>query len=60
VSELGQGVTDEAVIAQILGTPEFFALAQTQTATPEPGTFLLFTLGSGLMLIRFLLARSTS
>jgi hypothetical protein len=52
VSELGQGATDETVIAQILGTPEFFALAQTQAATPEPGTFLLFALGSGLVLRR--------
>jgi hypothetical protein len=52
VSELGVGATDETVIAQILGTPEFFALAQTQTATPEPGTFLLFAVGSGLVLTR--------
>ena len=52
VSALGLGATDETVIAQILGTPEFFALAQTQTATPEPGTFLLLALGSGLVLTR--------
>lgn len=57
VSELGVGVTDETVIAQILGTPEFFDLAQRQTAAPEPGTLLLFGLGSGLVLLRCMLLR---
>jgi hypothetical protein len=57
VSELGQGVTDETVIAQVLGTPEFFALAQTPTAVPEPGTVLLVALGSGFVLLRCLLVR---
>jgi len=53
VTELSLGTTDETVIAQILGSAEFFGLAQTQAdapaQAPEPGS--LAPLGLGAVLV---------
>jgi hypothetical protein len=54
VQELKLGTSDETVIAQIIGSQEFFDLAQRQalTQTPEPGTWLLLAAGLGLLGMR--------
>jgi hypothetical protein len=51
----GGTLTDEQVIAALIGTDEYFTLAQTssQTQTPEPRTIVLLALGlSALILSR--------
>ena len=51
VPEIQGGTTNEQVIAQILGSPEFFDLAQETTQqTPEPGTYGLAGLALGSLL----------
>jgi hypothetical protein len=49
----GGTLTDEQVIAALIGTDEYFTLAQTssQTQTPEPRTILLLSLGSALLVL---------
>jgi hypothetical protein len=48
VPQIQGGATNEQVIAQILGSPEFFDLAQETTQqTPEPGTYGLAGLALG-------------
>jgi hypothetical protein len=54
LTELQDAVTDETAIAQIIGSQEFFNLAQespTQGA-PEPDTFLPLALGLGFLMMR--------
>lgn len=51
----GNTLTDEQVIASLIGTDEYFELAQatSTTPTPEPGTMLLAGLGiAGMILLR--------
>jgi hypothetical protein len=55
VSQLEDDVTDETVIATILGSPEYFADVENGPATPsapEPGTFLPLALGLGLVTMK--------
>jgi uncharacterized protein DUF4214 len=56
---LNTGTTDEEVIAQLIGSLEYFSLAQTlpPAPTPEPPTGVLLCLGlAGLVLLRKQLA----
>jgi hypothetical protein len=48
VSALTGGATNEQVISSIMGSPEYFSLAQP---TPEPGTFAMVAIVSGLLLL---------